>query len=478
MKKYLFPILIFLVLMGTRAFTFHNSYDSLPSARAFVSDWLANDWYLSQKVPYRFLFNVPAGFLYEFTNFFFAFFSLKVIQFALFAVAFSKLLPKVGLGVLGSLVFLLFFSSNQSMVAMEWIYGDSDAKPFAYLFFFFALNSYFDKKYDRGAFFMGLSSSFHVLVGGYLSIAYFLVRFFQDKNISFKECFWFLVGALGAIWAVIYELSSPSYPSADLIYVFMRVSHHVVPDWKLSGWIFEYILFNILFLVVWFKTKSRMTKALVSFPLISNIFWILGLVVYSNGHYDSLKYYFFRVGDTLFPFVAFLLIVRYLESFIKNPKVAKSLVIIVMLIVSGIFTKRLQEFISKDEELADAYVWIRDHTAKDAVFMVDPTTSNFYVKAERPMLVSYKNFPQLKKHFEESLERLEFATQLKLDRTKEMDRATMSRAYSERNPEKDLEKFKTYQVDYVMSKNPISSEFYKLVFSGKNSYIYQLKNIH
>jgi hypothetical protein len=204
MKRYLIPLLMLLVLIGTRAFTIHNAFDSLPSARAFVSDWLSTDWYLSQKVPYRFLFNVPAGLIYEWTNFWTSFFSLKFIQLGLFAYIFSKLLPRLGLGLASSLVFLFIFSSNQSMVAGEWIYGDSDSKPFAYLMFFFGLNYLLEKRYLLSSAFLGLAASFHVLVGGYLSILYFAVRLIQTRKISFKELLVYAIGGLGAIFAIIY----------------------------------------------------------------------------------------------------------------------------------------------------------------------------------------------------------------------------------------------------------------------------------
>ncbi len=104
MKKYLLLFLIFFILIGTRIFTVHNAFDSLPSARAFVSSWLSQDWYLSQPVPYRFLFNIPAGWLYELTNFWATFFTLKIFQFGLFAYIFSKLLPRFGMSLVGIVI--------------------------------------------------------------------------------------------------------------------------------------------------------------------------------------------------------------------------------------------------------------------------------------------------------------------------------------------------------------------------------------
>ena len=476
MKRYLFPLLMLFVLIATRAFTIHNAFDSLPSARAFVSDWLSTDWYLSQKVPYRFLFNTPAGLIYEWTNFWTSFFSLKFIQLGLFAYIFSKLLPKLGLGMASSLVFLFLFSSNQSMVAGEWIYGDSDGKPFAYLMFFFGLNYLLEKRYLLSSAFLGLAASFHVLVGGYLSILYFAVRLIQNRKIGLKELLVYGIGGAGAIFAIFYELSLPLPPvKMDYVYVMMRVPHHVLPNWKLIGWLPEYIIYNLIFIFTYKKTNSVPLKTLILFVLLSNIFWITGLSVYWLGKYEMLKYYFFRVADTLFPFTAFLVIAHYLDKFFDYSKKVSALIIVIILSICTFqFSTRAKVFFSSPDKNADMYEWIKKNTKKDAVFLVDPTISDFYISAERPMVISYKNFTQIKSYFPEALERLKFASQLELDHQKPLERDLLSKSYKDRDPELNFANYSTYNVSYVVSEKSIPSERFKLVFTGLHNQIYQV----
>lgn len=466
--------LSFVVLIGMRIFTIHNSFDSIPFARASVTNWLNNDWYLSQSVPYRFLFNVVAGYFYEFTNFWTAFFSLKVLQFGLLALAFSRLLPKFGLGLLTSLLFLAIFSSNQSMVAGEWMYGDSDTKPFAYICFLFSMSFLFEQKYKRSAFLMGLSASFHVLVGGYLSIVYFLVYLVKFREQLLRVIGPYVGGALIAFYAVFLELSGNSNPNDDLIYVLSRVPHHVFPDWKFSRWVYEYLFFNVLFLWVYFKGKSQSLKTLVLFPLFSNVFWILGLIVYYSGNYAALKYYFFRVPDTLIPFSAFLILCIFLDKWIKKYKFLHY--ISSFFILFAITTHLIRGISATDtNDHQDVYEWIKENTPKNAVFLTDPTDSLFYINAERAVVASYKHSPQKNSFFNEWLERLEFVTDASLSRTKPIKKKDLREAYRLRNPDKNFDLYEKFGVSYVVSEIPITSERFKEVYEGKFLRIYEVQ---
>jgi hypothetical protein len=47
-----------------------------------------------------------------------------------------------------------------------------------------------------------------------------------------------------------------------------------------------------------------------------------------------------------------------------------------------------------DKEFVDMMFWIRENTPVDAVFLVDPAESSFYVGAHRAVFVSYKHMKQ------------------------------------------------------------------------------------
>ncbi|GEM_PF-6017172 len=372
-------------------------------------------------------------------------------------------------------VFIFVFSSNQSMVAGEWIYGDPDPKSFAYLCFFFGLNSYFDKKFMRSSFLLGVACSFHVLVGGYLSLLYFGMKLIQTKKLAFKETGVYLLGAALGVYAVVNELTIGSNHSLDLIYILMRVPHHVVPEWKLHGWIFEYIIYNLIFIFCYRTTKSQFVKSLILFPLLGNIFWIAGLVFHHSGHPEFLKYYLFRVTDTLFPFTAFLLISLSIDRYLNySKKVAATLTSLFLVICCYQFTVRFSHFSISDKKYGDVYSWIRENTPKEANFLINPAFSNFYVDAERGVLATYKNFPQLKNYFLESIERLEFASQVKLDRGLALNRDLLKEGYENRDPVLNFSNYKKYDIGYVMSDKLISSEHFLLVYQGKNAYVYQV----
>lgn len=473
MKKYILPFLICIEIFFLRAFTIHNSYDLLPSARAFVSDWLNHDWYLSQIVPYRLLFNIIVGHLYSITeSFWITFFGIKILLFSLYGLVFSRLLPKFGLQLFGILVFIFIFSSNQSMIAMEWIYGDVDTKSFAYLLFFFALNDLLEKRYFRSCFFMGLSASFHVLVGGYLSILFFAILVFSEKQLTWKNVLIYVVGATMAFYSMAHQLLSSADSAADLVYVLMRVPHHVLPNWKLLSWLPEYLLYNFLFIIVLIRTKNRSLKILCKFLLLSNIFWFAGFFIYFSGKIALLKIYFFRVTDTLFPFGSILLLALLIQNHVH--KFSKAIIGLMFSFMIFQFSSKCNDFRHSLKENEELYQWIKSSTPEKATFLVDPTWTDFYMKAERAMVVSYKHSPQRNELFNDYLERLNFASSTDLNRNKPLDKKLLEEGYKNRNPNQKKEFYTKYNVDYVLAQNPVNCSFCQLVYRNKNYYVYKL----
>jgi hypothetical protein len=48
----------------------------------------------------------------------------------------------------------------------------------------------------------------------------------------------------------------------------------------------------------------------------------------------------------------------------------------------------------KAEPMLSAFEWVSENTPKQAIFLVDPTISDFYIHAQRAMFVSWKHSPQ------------------------------------------------------------------------------------
>src|SRR5690606_3365508 len=250
-----------------------------------------------------------------------------------FTFVLARIYEKLNVSLLVLIISFTYFLNNQSLVAMEWIVGDSDAKPVAYILFFFALKDFISNKLSSKTFFLlGLSASFHVLVGGYLSITFFLALLFFKIIPKVKWILAFLLGSSIALYAVFYELGQAGVPLADQIYIFTRLSHHLVPDWDVNRWLWKYVLFNG-FLIWGYLKKDEVWKRFISLALITNIFWIMGLVVYYLGYHHLLKYYFFRVPDSLIPFTSYLVITSLLlEKVPSKFKEHKALIPLVFII--------------------------------------------------------------------------------------------------------------------------------------------------
>ncbi|MFA5582980.1 MAG: DUF6798 domain-containing protein, partial [Bacteriovoracaceae bacterium] len=411
LTKYRLQLVLLVILFGSLTFKVNNAFDSLPSARAFVSNWLNHDWYLSQFVPYRFLFNIPVGSLYKLTNFWFTFFSTKFVLFCAFTFVLARIYEKLNVSLLVLIISFTYFLNNQSLVAMEWIVGDSDAKPVAYILFFFALKDFISNKLSPKTFFLlGLSASFHVLVGGYLSITFFLALLFFKIIPKVKWILAFLLGSSIALYAVFYELGQESVHLADQIYIFTRLSHHLVPEWDVNRWLWKYVLFNG-FLIWGYLKKDEVWKRFISLALITNIFWIMGLVVYYLGYHHLLKYYFFRVPDSLIPFTSYLVITSLLlEKVPSKFKEHKALIPLVFIIFSFRFSGQLFDFWDKQKSYPtkEIYSWIDQNVASDAVILANPSATNFFAHTNRSIYVSYKHLPQIKEFLIQYHRRLEF----------------------------------------------------------------------
>lgn len=467
-------IVLMAIIFGLLTFKIHNAFDSFPSARAFVSSWLSHDWYLSQFVPYRFLFNLPVGLLYEVSNFWISFFTVKILLFTLLAFALSRIYEKLNISLLTIVASFTYFLSNQSLIAMEWITGDSDAKPVAYILFFFALNDFLSNKLRARTFFlMGLAASFHVLVGGYLSIIFFAGVLFFRNIPSIKWILSFILGASVAIYAVIYELGQTSVPLADQIYIFTRLSHHLVPDWDIHRWLWKYLIFNI-FLIWGYLNKDEVWKKIISITLFSNVFWIMGLIVYQLGYHSLLKYYFFRVPDSLIPFTAYILIASLLiEKLPAKIKENRSLIPLVILIFTARFGEQLFNFSKKQNSFAEKemYSWISKNAPDDAIILADPNYSNFYAFTNRSIYVSYKHLPQIKEYLVVLPERLKFALGMNISSSESLERPFITESFTTNLTNLSESDLKAQGITHILS--PIKLDF-TLLKSTEKLYFYQI----
>jgi hypothetical protein len=414
-----------------------NDIDALPLARQFADpSWVPGDWSVNQPPVYRVLFQTLFGSIIASWGFLASSIIGRVFCYTLIASGLVLIGRNLGLNlVLLMLAVAMFLTGNQGVAAGERIVGALETKIFAYAFVLLAIGFMLNKRYRLMAFLLGLATSFHILVGGYISLFVLgwvilrpKTRFPSMRELGFIIPLYLIASAFG-LKAVIEQLSSPTPASPiaiSYIYVFLRMSHHLNPlSWPPHWWITPIFYLVILVssaVVLWFNrpikelfeqfAEYEARIGLFQFTLISLIPYVLGVAI---APFDSegklLQYYLFRVGDVMLHLNASLLFICALDQIFATRKQQKALLFICTValgisLVRGFpnFHKDFQSTLSfpneqqeVDRQWKDMVAWIRKNTPKNATFISPPVKfANFIWLTERPTIAKYKLMGQTK----------------------------------------------------------------------------------
>ncbi len=397
------------------------------------NSYIQNDWYLNLGISYRYLYNFFTGTLALFLPLPLVSIFGRIVLYLLFAYLLQEYARYFDLKAIFIIPFLFLYTRFPNIVAGNKIFGTLTTHQFANFFFLFSLLLFMQKKYFRANLALGLSISFHVLIGGYAAISLLLtllinIRHFRNDIVKiFKHFYILLIAASFGIYAIVENLLvnvDVNKQIASIIYVTLRVPHHSYPlywhIYKGELWILK-LAFCLVFLTIIFlflkKTRYRIAS---SFALSTASFFFLGFILYWFGAIDLLKYYWFKLPDVILPFFSFLLFFSLMGKFevrlrSSNKRVfnvpvsslfrgAFGLVTIAILTLSTVsFTQsvlRIREegkyfYLSElDPDLRTMLLWVRRNTDERDKFLVNPFIKRFYLAAERPMFVSYQHAAQ------------------------------------------------------------------------------------
>ena len=221
-------------------------------------------------------------------------------------------------------------------LAGEWLVGGVEGKSFAFPLVFLGLAAFLRGQFNRAWIYLGAASAFHVLVGGWTVLAC-LVCWTATEIRSGK--FWrslrtmlpgLLVGGglslIGLVPALALDAgtSAQTVREAHRIYVFERLSHHLVPSALSWTFLFRFGLLTLLWicfgrLSLWRHNASDQDKArdkrfdgfvlaAVSFAMIGMILDFGSLFAMRAGWLDNrdcmaglLRFYWFRLSDWVVP---------------------------------------------------------------------------------------------------------------------------------------------------------------------------------
>lgn len=412
-----------------------NEIDVLPLAKQYVDpSWIPGDWYLNQPPGYRQLFQALFGRLTVTWGFLATSLIGRLLCYGLVASGLVFLGRKLSLSLSSLLLavgLFVYAAPTQGAIAGEWLVGGLEAKAIAYSLVLFAIGLMLEGRDRSMAFLLGLSTSFHVLVGSWaflVAVGWLILRR--------RNCFWdvrylasilliYLAASAFAIEPVLKQLFT-STPTASVppsyMYVFLRLPHHLNPlSWEPHHWrkplLYLLILvFSACMLQRQHKQQSEELSeqyttsiGLVEFTLLTLVPFLLGLIIVP---FDSqgklLQYYPFRLGDIMLPLNTCLLFACALEHHFtgKRQRVFSVVCIVLVSLACTIqavsFQKQLlalSDFPSVEQEVdpqwKDMCAWVRLHTPQDAVVISSPAKlDNFSWLAERPTIAKFKLLPQ------------------------------------------------------------------------------------
>ena len=223
-------------------------------------------------------------------------------------------------------------------MAGEWIIGGVEAKGFAYVLVFLGLEAILRNRWRRAWLLLGGASAFHVLVGGWSAVAAGLVWLLSPRDrLPLRSLWpWLLGGLTLSMFGVIpalrlsWGVDPQLVREADVIYVYERLPHHLVPSQfppllinLLPGLTSRTIAVDRIYLFLGLTFAYFVVDRLVPgggprrrlrwFTVGSLVIAAVGMGVNMLHRWDEelaaglLKYYWFRLSDVTVPLAAALL---------------------------------------------------------------------------------------------------------------------------------------------------------------------------
>jgi len=253
----------------------------------------------------------------------------RVVTWLLLAWSWQRLswaiVPRPLFSLLSAAWFLLL--TRNFHLAGEWVVGGVEAKGFAYVLVFLALEAVARNRWRAALLLTGAAGAFHVLVGGWTAVALGFAWLMAGKErprlltIAPAAVGGLVLALPGLIPAI--ELNRGVPPDvareAERIYVFERLSHHLVyhafAAWNVARFQFLVVAWLAAF---WLLRKqrelSRVEWVVAGAAIIAAIGMAIdqSLVLLANLRHESaaelqlraaplLRYYWFRMSDSLVP---------------------------------------------------------------------------------------------------------------------------------------------------------------------------------
>jgi len=315
---------------------------------------------------------------------------------------------------------MLVFTTHFHM-AGEWLVGGVEAKGFAYALVLLGIGAIVNAKWNRAWILLGAAAAFHVLVGGWAVIAAGVAWILDKKDrpsvVSMLPAL--VAGGLLSLLGLIPILmigrgiDGETVRQANLIYVFERLSHHLV----LTRFDHNYIYRFIGLVIAWqFLGRrflncpsSRRLRLFVNGTLVISACGaaITGLTLNDPDLAAKLlRFYWYRLSDIAVPIGVVIALGVACERLRKTDMagVRRSIVIawiVVGAVVGGKLLARTSDFRAAADKKTlhydqwlDVCHWIAENTEPTDRFLTHPIQQTFRWHAGRSEVVNWKDVPQ------------------------------------------------------------------------------------
>lgn len=303
--------------------------------------------------------------------------------------------------------------TGQGFAAGEWVFLGFERKPLAHAAAFMSMAAMVrDRPVVSGAW-AGASAALHVLVGGWFALAVgagHVARYGLRQRravIAFAGAA-ALVAAPFVALSVTYLLSpvdgpQPAPGRLDWLATVFRNPHHTLPshflDARRNAW-----FIGLALCAGWGAARSLprpAARGVIAVLMVAVLAYGIGWWAGKQQWYWLLKYYPFRMGDVLVPLLTWLLVptalVRAWRTETALSVLAASLLLYTAAQLMPPGVQRVgdtwRSWPRGEPAMEKLGAWARAATSPDAVFIVPPCTFDFWVRARRPVVVSYKAMP-------------------------------------------------------------------------------------
>lgn len=281
-------IFIFLVLNFLTFIPHTNEEQYLMYAvQAFQPNWVPGSLMATEFPGTRFLFEWLFGGMAYHLGFEKTVLIGRLINYLLLAFPIAAVFKTLKFSNIQTLFVLqIFWLTSQNFYAGEWIFGPTEAKTFAYIFIFLALQKFLQKSYYWVYGYLIIATYFHILIGGWFAISITLVLLFRSYPFwkLFKLLLFYGIPLLPFLYYLgqnmLAESLSPEQEAVNLnyIYVYFRNKHHIGLFYTFDFFVKKH-LFNVLGALVAVVILLRWNKAKAYFQTDHQLLWIRDLIL-------------------------------------------------------------------------------------------------------------------------------------------------------------------------------------------------------